>query len=217
MLRHKKYRDETGLFLVQGEKAVRDTMALFRLEALVDDPDAIRKITTLANPPEVIAVYHIPETSATDLKTPSGSFSLVLDGVQDPGNLGTIIRTAHWFGLRKVYCSRDTVDIYNPKTVLATMGSLGHVEAVYCDLADLFDANPGLPVYGLMMEGEDIFDQKNPAPGLIVMGSEGHGPSASTAARVTTALTIPPADPAERPDSLNVAIAAAITLSQLLK
>lgn len=214
LLRHKKYRDKEGLFLIQGTKAVADASPYYEVVDRIVDPDEIRKISTLDNLPEIVAVCRIPETESR-LKADRESFSLVLDGVQDPGNLGTIIRTAHWFGIRKIYCSRTTVDVYNPKVVMATMGSIAKVKVVYCDLTELFDSNANIPVYGLLLEGENIFTAKNLEPGFIVMGSEGHGLMNTTESRITKALTIPAANPVERPDSLNVAIATAITLSVL--
>lgn len=216
LLRHKKHRDREGLFLVQGRKAVEDTMPYFELEALIEDEADIRKISTLDNLPEIIAVYRTPKATLP-LETNRDEYSLVLDGIQDPGNMGTIIRTAHWFGVKRIYCSPDTVDIYNPKVVMATMGSIAKVEVRYCRPGELFDANPGLPVYGLLLEGEDIFQCGKMEPGFIVMGSEGHGPSEATLARITRPLTIPPANRADHPDSLNVGIATAITLAQLIK
>lgn len=224
LLRHKKYRDREGLFIVQGEKAVKDTLPFFECVDLIHDKEAIRKISTLDNLPDVIAVCRIPgsdrmdeEAEAKSLVCGNDSFILVLDGVQDPGNLGTIVRTAHWFGIRQIFCSPDTVDIYNPKVVMSTMGSIAKVSVKYCNLATLFNANPEIPVYGLLLDGSDIFDLPALPPGFIVMGSEGHGPSAETAGRITMPITIPPADAGNHPDSLNVAIATAITLSQLIK
>ena len=216
LLRHKKHRDREGLFLVQGEKAVRDAIPHFEVVELIEDPEAIKKISTLENLPGVIAVCRIPEKKQT-LKVDRNRFVLVLDGVQDPGNLGTIIRTSHWFGVRQIFCSLDTVDLYNPKVVMSTMGSIARVDVTYCDLKELIDANPNLPVYGLLLEGEDIFKAEGLTPGLIVMGSEGHGPSHEVMERITRGLTIPAADSGNRPDSLNVAVATAITLAQMIK
>lgn len=216
MLRLKKYRDREGLFLVQGRKAVDDTLPYFELEAMIENEPDIRKITTLENVPDVIAVYRIPQTRR-NLEVESDRFTLVLDGVQDPGNMGTIIRTAHWFGVKRIFCSPDTVDVYNPKVVLSTMGSIAKVDVTYCSLTELFDSNPGLPIYGMLLEGRNIFETDNLRPGFIVMGNEGHGPKESTRSRITEGLTIPAANPGDAPDSLNVAIATAITLSQLLK
>lgn len=218
MLRHKKYRDKECLFIVQGEKAVKDTLPFFELEALIEDEEAIKKISTLEKIPDVIAIFKIPQSSKTNLTNlPENTFILVLDGVQDPGNLGTIVRTAHWFGIKHIFCSYDTVDIYNPKVVMSTMGSIAKVDVTYCNLSELFDSNPEIPVYGLMLDGENIFKLDRLKPGFIVMGSEGHGPSISTRNKITHALTIPAANSLDHPDSLNVAIATAITLSQILK
>lgn len=216
LLKHKKYRDREGLFIVQGEKAVRDTMSYFELEALIDNTDAIRKISTLDNLPTVIAVFKMPRKSP-NLRVTGNKFVLVLDGVQDPGNLGTILRTAHWFGVDKIFCSEDTVDLYNPKTVMSTMGSIAKLEVQYCNLTDLFRINLDLPVYGLLLEGDNIFKVSNLKPGFIVMGNEGHGLSEITLRRLTQSLTIPPSNPENHPESLNVAIATAITLSQLIQ
>ena len=234
LLRQKKYREKEGLFLVQGEKAVKDTIGRFDCKALIvkkntDFPvpdeikevyeateDDLRKISTLENTPNVIAVYRIPEKDES-LEVESDEFHIVLDGVQDPGNLGTIIRTAHWFGIKNIFCSKDTVDVYNPKVVLATMGSIAAVNVVYCDLNELFQQNSTTPVYGLLLDGRNLFELEHVSPGFILMGSEGHGPREETLAAVTEKVTIPPANPTDSPDSLNVAIASAITISQFLK
>lgn len=234
LLRHKKYRDKEGLFMVQGEKAVADTLGKFELESILtsnptkyiqfslkypmqelSEPE-VRKISTLEKLPDIIAIYKKPDPTY-DLKADKNKFTLVLDGIQDPGNLGTIIRTAHWFGIKKIFCSIETVDVYNPKVVMATMGSIASVEVIYCNLEDLFENNPDYPVYGLLLEGENIFSIGKITPGFIVMGSEGHGPTINTSKRISRAFTIPAADPSDSPDSLNVAVATAITISQLVK
>lgn len=217
LLRHKKYREKEGLFLVQGSKAVADTRPWFECVDIIESAEAIKKISTLENLPDVVAVYKIPEREATLTPLPKDRFYLVLDGVQDPGNLGTIIRTAHWFGVNRIFCSRNTVDVYNPKVVMSTMGSIAKVDVTYCDLKELFEINGDLPVYGLLLEGENLFEVQCPAPGIIVMGSEGHGPSDETRLHITKAFTIPPAHTDDHPDSLNVAIATAVTLSQLIR
>lgn len=218
MLRHKKYRDREGLFIAQGRKVVEDTLPFFELEALIEDAESIRKISTLENLPDVIAVFRKPETVPSNgTSYGENEFMLAIDGVQDPGNLGTIIRTAHWFGIKRLYCSPSTVDLYNPKVIMATMGSIAKITVEYCNLPDLFRSCPHIPVYGLAMEGENLFTQKNLEPGFVVMGSEGHGQSQETLDCLTRKLTIPSADPSDHPDSLNVAIATAITLSQLVK
>lgn len=216
LLRHKKYRDKEGLFLVQGKKNIDDTSDYFELEDIITDKLDIEKITTLENAPDKIAVYKIPSKKFS-LKAERDNFYLVLDGIQDPGNLGTIVRTAHWFGITKIFCSRESVDIYNPKTVSGTMGSLAKVDVIYCDLKDLFGENPEIPVYGLGLKGENLYEIKDLPPGFIVMGNEGHGLREETLAKIKRILTIPPKNKDNRPESLNVAIATAITLSQILK
>ena len=238
LLRHKKYRVKEGLFMVQGEKAVEDTLGKFDVEAILSvsperysflkdkrniftvSDNEIKKISSLENIPGIIAIFKIPtdsDSSKNKLSMPKGEFSLALDGVQDPGNLGTIIRTTHWFGIKRIYCSHDTVDVFNPKVVMSTMGSIAAVKVISCSLTELIEHNPDLPVYGLLLEGENIFKIKNLTPGLIIMGSEGHGIAEETRRKITQGLTIPASDNSDRPESLNVAIATAITLSQLIK
>jgi TrmH family RNA methyltransferase len=135
----------------------------------------------------------------------------VLDGVQDPGNLGTIIRTADWFGITNIICSEDTVDAYNPKVVQATMGSLARVNVTYNNLAGLISAAK-LPVFGTLLNGENIYSTNFGTEGLIIMGNEGNGIRPDIQALVTKAITIPRIGKAE---SLNVAIATAICCSEL--
>lgn len=236
LLKHKKYREAEGLFLVQGEKAVKDTIANFDVDALVvkekgdidisvfsDYPlyeaseSEMRKISTLETIPDILAVYKIPCDRGNVLTADVTNFSLVLDCVQDPGNLGTIIRTAHWFGISNIYCSIDTTDQYNNKVVSSTMGSLGKVRILYCDLIKLFEHNPDIPRYGLVLNGQDLFKTKNLKPGFIVMGNEGNGMRNEIEKKLTHRLTIPPVNNHNHPESLNVAIATAITLAQLIK
>ena len=232
-LKHRKGRKKEKLFIVQGVKAVRDTLPHFDLEILMvrdelETPPGVnkgkiflvselemKKISTLNDVPEIIAVFRIPQTHF-DIKIDEwNDFILVLDGVSDPGNFGTIIRTSHWFGIRKIFCSIECPDLYNPKVVQSSMGSIAQIEIIYCDLDNLFSANPKVPVYGLLLDGEDIFRPRNLPPGFIVMGNEGHGISKDIIRHITTPLTIPPSQPDNHPDSLNVAVATAITIAQL--
>jgi TrmH family RNA methyltransferase len=135
--------------------------------------------------------------------------------VQDPGNLGTIIRIADWFGIDTIYCSEDTADAYNPKVVQATMGSLAHVHIIYTDLLQLFDKLPkDFPVYGTLLDGNDIYQQPLSEHGIIVMGNEGNGISEAVRQRVTHRLLIPNFHQGPSAESLNVAIATAITCSE---
>lgn len=234
-LESKKQRLKSGLFAVEGTKSVSDTLGYYPLEALVikkgvELPETILhfipedkicetsqqgmdKLSSLSTSPDMIAIYHLPECNIKDFAQLPEDLYLMLDGVQDPGNLGTIIRTAHWFGIKRIFASKDTVDIYNPKTIQATMGSLPHVEVLYCNLEEVVTANPSLPVYGLLLEGKNIYKASLEGKGLIVMGNEGKGISPMLRRSVTFPLLIPPYDPDAHGESLNVAIATAVTLS----
>lgn len=234
-LKSKKFRDEYGLFLVQGHKGVADTIGTFDVEAVIVRQDTdmdfslvngmhiylatesdMKKITTLETVPEVIAVYKIPEDREIMPTLNPTKFYILLDSVQDPGNLGTIIRTAHWFGVTDIYCSKDTADCYNPKVVQSTMGSLGKVRLHYTCLPSLIKQNPEIPVYGLQLEGDNIFDNRDLKPGFIIMGNEGNGLCEEMKKSITRSLTIPPKNQVDHPDSLNVASATAITLALLI-
>lgn len=234
-LKLKKHRDRLGLFVAEGMKCAVDTAACFDGETIVGSPAALqsmpcdvlinfrhvystdaanlKKLSQLATAPEVIAYFHRPKNTVAAKLDPAELY-LALDGIQDPGNLGTIIRTADWFGVKTIFASRDTVDVFNPKTIQATMGSLSHVNIYYADLCELFDRNPGIAVYGTLLDGKDIYRQPL-GPGILCMGNEGRGLREETRCRVTSPLFIPPypAD-APHPESLNVAIATAVALSQ---
>lgn len=238
-LASRKFRRKEGLFVAEGKKCVADTLGRFDLEYLAaskewlgshEDLTAglegrvyeasendLRKMSSLMTPPDVVAVYKLPrqrdveEILATPL--PSGLY-LMLDSIQDPGNLGTILRTAHWFGMTHIFASPMTADIYNPKTVQSTMGSIASVQVDYIDLPLLISRYPDMPVVGLQLFGRDIFTTSLPKKGFIVMGNEGNGLSPSMQGMLTLGLTIPPTNPASHPDSLNVAVATAITIAQ---
>lgn len=181
---------------------------------------AMSKLSSLSTSPDVIAIFRLPD-NALEM---SGSgqeagmklrdeLYILLDGVQDPGNLGTIIRTAHWFGVKRIFASADTADLFNPKVIQATMGSLPHVEVSYCDLKKLISDNPSFPVYGLLLDGENIYDAALSQKGFIIMGNEGKGIRQELREMVTSPLLIPPYDASCHGESLNVAIATAVTLS----
>lgn len=237
-LGNRKHRLRHGLFIVEGEKSVADTLGSFSLEALIvrsgfeptminliDLPEeklfvtgggGMDKISSLSTSPSVIAVYKLPLTALKRedvIEELSDGLYLMLDGIQDPGNLGTIVRTAHWFGIKKIFASCETVDIFNPKTIQSTMGSLAKVEVTYCDLAKLIDANKDLPVYGLLLDGKNIYQARLGNTGFIIMGNEGNGISSELRDKVTNRLLIPPYDPSDHSESLNVAIATGITLA----
>ena len=168
----------------------------------------------LQHPQQVLAVFG--QATSGDYSINTNELSLALDGVQDPGNLGTIIRIADWFGITHIYCSQDTADVYNPKVVQATMGSIARVKVEYGNLLALVESLPAdVPVYGTLLDGDNIYQQQLENRGLIVMGNEGKGISPALAKKVNRRLLIPnfPEGRATA-DSLNVAIATAITCSE---
>jgi len=171
----------------------------------------VQKISSLRTPQEVIGLVKIPIWPVLNYKALEKKFSLVLDSIQDPGNMGTIIRTADWFGIQDIICSEDTVDVYNPKVVQATMGSLARVNVYYADLLTVLPQIK-LPIFGAMLNGQNIYNTPFGAEGLLVMGNEGNGISAPVEQLITSAVTIPRAGNAE---SLNVAIATAILCSEI--
>ena len=231
-LEQKKFRRREGLFVAEGPKVVGDLMRRFRPTAVFATPDwnhgdvpvtrvtpdELRRISFLQHPQQVLALFPLPDTSTpvdSSLFTIHSSLALALDGVQDPGNLGTIIRIADWFGIETIFCSEDTADAYNPKVVQATMGSLAHVHIIYCDLTAMLDALPeGYPVYGTLLDGDDIYRQELTPEGIIVMGNEGNGISEAVRRRVNRRLLIPSFHPGDAAESLNVAVATAVTCSE---
>lgn len=171
----------------------------------------LEKISSLNAPQEVIALVEIPDQHQLELKTLAGKFTLVLDGVQDPGNLGTIIRTADWFGITQIICSEDTVDVYNPKVVQATMGSLSRISVHYASLLLLLPQIKQ-PVFGAMLNGENIYQTDFGSEGLILLGNEGNGIRPEIQPLISRKITIPQTGKAE---SLNVAIAAAVFCNEI--
>lgn len=222
----KKNRKCENLFVAEGPKVVDDLLragfvphSIFsttqRADSQLITEEELNRISFLQHPQEVLAVFHIPANSLTsDVMLQSSGISLALDGIQDPGNLGTIIRIADWFGINTVYCSPDTADAYNPKVVQATMGSLAHVHIIYCDLVSLL-SQADVPIYGTLLDGEDIYQQPLSDKGIIVMGNEGNGISQEIRRLVTHKLLIPNFNKNPKTaESLNVAIATAITCSE---
>ena len=222
----KKFRKREKCFVAEGPKVVGDLMRQYQPKAvfatnewnhgdkiLVTDEE-LRRISFLQTPQQVLALFPIPEPPSSILHSTS-VLALALDGVQDPGNLGTIIRIADWFGIDTIYCSEDTADAYNPKVVQATMGSLAHVHILYTDLNQLFNTLPkDYPIYGTLLDGSDIYQQPLSKHGIIVMGNEGNGISHAVRQRVTRRLLIPNYHQGDCAESLNVAIATAITCSE---
>lgn len=229
----KKNRNKEGKFVAEGFKVVDDLLALQPADLIVATGEWLRdkhfgaetevievtdeelkKVSFLQHPQQVLAVFR--QATSGDYSINTSELSLALDGVQDPGNLGTIIRIADWFGITHIYCSQDTADVYNPKVVQATMGSIARVKVEYGDLLGLVESLPAdIPVYGTLLDGDNIYQQKLENRGLIVMGNEGKGISPDLVKKVNHKLLIPnfPEGRATA-DSLNVAIATAITCSE---
>ena len=215
-LSQKKFRDEYGVFAVEGEKLVQEALKsgfevekVFRKEEIGEA--AMARISALSSPSPVLALVRIPESR---MEAPRDGLYLALDGIRDPGNLGTILRIADWFGIDAVYASEDTVELYNPKVVQATMGAVFRVKFYVCDIPSLCSSYPG-PVYGTFLDGENMYGKELSSKGIIVIGNEANGISAATAACVSERLYIPPF-PADDPgsESLNAAVATAITVAE---
>ena len=252
-LREKKYRDEYGLFVVEGEKLVAEALdsgwdveGVWRIEEIGERTMA--RLSSLSTPPPVLAVLrkrpdtdlhvatapspaasspapsapssHAPTAMNAGGRRPTG-LSLALDGIRDPGNLGTILRAADWFGVDAVYASPDTVDLYNPKVVQSTMGAIFRVAFHNTDLPALcrrWTASGGV-VYGTFLDGKNIYDEAletgDGAPVLVITGSEADGISPEVAACCTSRLYLPPFPPDDPgSESLNAAVATALTLAE---
>lgn len=231
-LQQKKFRDEEGLFIVEGEKMVSEAEnSGFKVEKtyLRSDigEDAMKRISALANPSPVLAVVRKPEDIYVDdpdtlvgLLEKGGLF-LALDSIRDPGNLGTILRIADWFGIEAVFAAKDSVDVFNPKVVQATMGAVFRVKMHYVDLPELsrLVLSLGGKIYGTFLDGENIYgrhlDTGTDCPVLVVIGNESDGISVEMATLVSDRLFIPPY-PADQPgsESLNAAVATAVTIAE---
>ncbi len=223
-LDRKKCRQQSGLFVAEGPKVVADLLragfeaaTIFSVserpgaQAVTDEE--LRRLSFLQHPQDVLALFRIPTPPAV-APTNADKLSLALDGIQDPGNLGTIIRIADWFGISTVYCSPDTADIYSPKVVQATMGSLAHVAVVYCSLPHLL-SSASCPVYGTLLDGDDIYCSSLSRGGILVMGNEGRGLSPEVRALVSHRLLIPRYGTSfESAESLNVAVATAVCCAE---
>lgn len=220
-LQLKKNRDAEGVFVAEGEKCVNELRNAFELVLLATPDNAtsteIEQMSSLRTPQGTIGVFRKPSPGT---RYPTHELILALDGIQDPGNLGTIIRTCDWFGIHDILCSHDTADCYNPKVVQATMGALARVRLHYVDLPQVLAEikAQGIPLYGTLLEGTNMY-QSNAIPdklhGVIIMGNEGNGISSAVRQLITHPLLIPsyPAD-AVTSESLNVGIATAIVLAE---
>jgi len=241
-LQIKKVRDEEKLFVIEGDKLVKEFLsAKIPLKLLIAKPefidglqpeltkfsdiieeasyDELKQISTLKTPHNALAVIHMPENEiniAEILK----NYCVALDFVQDPGNMGTIIRAAGWFGIKNIVCSMDCVDVYNPKVIQSSMGALLHVNIFYHDLKKLLKAavDNSVPVFGTLLEGNSIYDHKPENIGIILLGNESKGISGELIPFITEKLSIPKfSDAREGIDSLNVGMAASIVFSEFLR
>jgi TrmH family RNA methyltransferase len=224
-LSQKKFRDQYGVFVVEGEKLVQEALnSGFKVEKVYRSAEigesAMARMSSLSSPSPALAIVARPADLESAVLPSSGLF-LALDGIRDPGNLGTILRIADWFGIDAVFASPDTVDVFNPKVVQATMGAIFRVKFHYTDIPALCRSalQAGGNVYGTFLDGENMYQKSlsngMERPSVIVIGNEANGISAATAASVSDRLYIPPfpaGDPGS--ESLNAAIATAITVAE---
>ena len=235
-LKQKKYRQEENLFVAEGEKLVVEliTAGLTPVyicvvetegnhERLTKNPKTtivstveMARISGLTNPSSALAVFKIPEQNLNFSKL-ENQLVVALDGIQDPGNLGTIIRLCVWFGVSNLVCSVDTADCLNPNVVQASMGALAKVKVHYTNLSSFLEAmqSNGVPIFGTYLEGKNIYNSQLPKNGIIVMGNEGNGISSVVEKFISNKITIPSFAKEEAgAESLNVATATAIVLSE---
>ena len=224
-LQQKKYRKLHNLFIAEGKKVIQELIdANFSLEhlfvtkndlfdkkhaaTLISDSE-LKKISALTSANDCLAVFKIKEYSSSS----NSGLELALDNIKDPGNMGTIIRLCDWFGISKIICTEETVDMYNPKVVQATMGSLARVQVEYTNLAAYLKATD-LEIFGTFMDGENIYKKELPTSGILVMGNEANGISSEIEKLITQKIAIPRFGNLQQTESLNVATATAIFLSE---
>ncbi|MBO5686933.1 MAG: RNA methyltransferase [Alistipes sp.] len=228
-LSDKRVRDAERLFIAEGDKLIAEILQsgwrvrnLYALEGHFDghaervSEKEMERISQLKTASTSLAVVEQPRHKSVK-SAPAGALSLALDGVQNPGNLGTIIRLADWFGVEDIFCSEDTADCFNPKVVQATMGAILRVRVHYLPLADFLrhTRESGVEVYGTMLDGDNIYDTELASSGVIVMGNEGRGVSAECAASFSQRLLIPAYSAAgQGSESLNVAMATGIVCAE---
>ncbi len=211
-LEKKKYRQAEGLFVAEGPKVIEELCKICSPVEVYEGEDAA-KASFLQHPQGLLALF------PTDIHKhiqPQSNLKLMLDGVQDPGNLGTIIRIADWFGIDHIYCSLECADAFSPKVVQATMGSLARVKTEYCDLEAALDSLPeDYPIYGTLLDGDNIYKTDLSEHGIIIMGNEGNGISEEIRKKINRRILIPNY-PEGRPtaESLNVAVATAIVCAE---
>ncbi len=225
-LQQKKYRQVHHLFIAEGVKVIQELLLsnfvlehLYATEDLFDSvastkktlvkKDELKKVSSLSTANNCLGLFKIPAEQPIQ----SSSIILALDDIRDPGNMGTIIRLCDWFGIHQIVCSDETVDVYNPKVVQATMGSISRVNITYLDLPNyLKDAK--VPIYGTFMDGKNVYKEKLVSNCILILGNEANGISTAVEAAVMTKLAIPRFGELQKTESLNVATATAIFLSE---
>jgi len=225
-LRQKKFRTESSLFIAEGPKLVKEIINsslkieyVFATKDWIDEnsktdaneitPGELKQISALKTPQDVICVVNIPDVD-NDIPEING-LTLALEDISDPGNMGTILRIADWFGISNVICSDSCVDIYNPKVVQASMGSIARVNVHYTNISSFVSNNNDHPVYVMVMDGEDLYKQKLPQNAIVIIGNESKGISSGLLALIENKITIPSYGKAE---SLNAAVAAGIVCAE---
>ena len=228
-LHNKKFREETGMFIAEGKRLVEDIAASSikiehvyattryngSLQHIDITEDELSQISALTAPQAIIALCRIPETKGA-LPDLTNTLALALDDIRDPGNLGTIMRIADWFGINHIFCSSESVEAYNPKTVQSTMGSIARVNLYYVDLNEILTLykSEGLPIYGAMLNGKNVYDETLSHNGILVIGNEANGISEGVARCITKPICIPSYAIKEGPESLNAAVAAAVLCAE---
>ena len=225
-LQHKKYRAEHQLFIAEGVKVIQELLkSNFELEHLfetepifqqvsisqktaINEAD-MKRISALISPSSCLAIFKIPQETKIDTR----GLIVALDAIRDPGNLGTIIRLCDWFGVTQLLCSPETVDVYNPKVIQATMGSITRVKVNYVDLNEYVLQNP-FPVFGTFMDGKNLYNETLPKEAILILGNEANGISAELEKSIKNRIAIPRFGDIQKTESLNVATATAIFLSE---
>jgi len=241
-LQKKKVRDEEQLYIIEGDKLVREFLASgIQVNSVVAKPEflnsiqpeqlqnvkfiesvsyeELKQISTLKTAHNALALIPIPEQHFDETEILK-NLSVALDFVQDPGNMGTIIRAAGWFGIKNIVCSPDCVDVYNPKVVQASMGALLHVNVYYLDLEKLLISaqNSKISVFGTLLEGDSIYNHKLDNKGIILLGNESKGISEELIPYITNKIKIPKFSKAGHGiDSLNVGMAASVVFSEFMR
>lgn len=235
-LSSRKQREKLGLFIAEGDKCVADTIHFFTPEAIillesakidnelykecpiytVSDSE-MRELSQFQSLPDIMAIYHMPKALEIGKENFSEGLTLMLDAVQDPGNLGTILRIASWFGVERVVLGSGCADPFNPKAVQSSMGAIGMVRIIQANLISIINSNPDIPVCGTLLDGTNIYTTPLSLPSFVVMGNEGNGLSEELRRKVNLPLLIPSFAKGPHAESLNVAAATAITVSEFMR